>query len=92
MAKDLWPQEQSFLDFLREKYPSKKIDIVFTEGDLGLENMTFPYWTIKVTDEDGTTRKKEFDDQLRYSRQFGDTGFHDHPAHREAASEFIEEK
>lgn len=91
MAKDLWPEEQSFLDTLREKYPSKKIDVDFTEGNLGLEDMTFPYWEIKVTDEDGTARRKVFKDQLRYSRSFGDTSFRNHPAHREAAFKFIEE-
>lgn len=82
--------EQKFIDTLKAKYPEHMIQVEFTDGRVGLEDMSFPYWKITVVERRVKVRSKTFYDQIGYGRSFGDAGFHNCDAHYQAAFDFIE--
>jgi hypothetical protein len=65
------------LDYLEEikTYAESKgltgeVKISFSDGYCGLEDMTFPHWTVTIGEH-----RNSFADQVRYGRMFGNTSF-----------------
>lgn len=84
-------EEEQFINALKQSIPAQSITVDFKNGVCGLENMTFPSWTVKVVDKNGVEHTGEFADRLRYYRSFGDTAFHCTVNHIEDAVNFFKE-
>lgn len=78
-----------FLKELQDRYPILKIEATWKDGRCGLEDMSFPRWKLSVSISK-ETYEKWFDDEIRYSRCFGDTRFHNHEKHIASAVAWIE--
>lgn len=82
-------EEGRFVDTLQELFPEFFIEVEFSDGYCGLEDMSFPSWTIRVHKEDGSVEAKRFYDKLQYRRRFGDTRFHFVAEHADDAYDWI---
>lgn len=81
--------EKRFERVLQATFPELYVEVDFTDGRCGLEDMSFPYWYISIKKPDGTREEKYFGDKLRYLRSFGDTSFTYTEEHYKDACEWL---